>query len=318
MTNVLGIDGGGTKTLAVLMNSAGQVLGSGEAGPSNYQSVGVQAAKHSIQSAIVQATFSNTQPIEAVCLGLAGVGRPEDVRVVQHFWQQIADTTQSVQWSLQPNTTVICSDSAIALVGGVGDGAGIVVIAGTGSQVFGQNSQGATKRVGGWGYLLGDEGSGYNIAVAGLKAALKVYDGRGSLTSLADEFQQQLELDSLQDLVKLVYRSGWSVKDIAALAPIVDRAAVAGDAVANTIINEAVEELVLATGVVTAALFNADEAFEIVMMGGVWHSEANFRGRFETRIEAIAPGARLILPRHQPAYGAGILALKALGKSPQL
>ena len=312
MTNVLGIDGGGTKTLAVLMNCAGQVLGSGEAGPANYQSVGVHTARHSIQSAILQATFSNTEPIEAVCLGLAGVGRPEDVPVVQHFWQEIVDNTESVRWSLQPETTVICSDSAIALAGGVGDGVGIVVIAGTGSQVFGQNRQGATKRVGGWGYLLGDEGSAYNIAVRGLQAALKVYDGRGPLTALAEEFQQQLELDSLQDLVKLVYRSGWSVKDIAALAPIVDRAAVTGDAVANTIINEAVEELVLATQVVSAALFHPDEAFEIVTMGGVWHGEANFRGRFERRIEAIAPSARIIWPRHQPAYGAGILALKAV------
>jgi N-acetylglucosamine kinase len=318
MTNVLGIDGGGTKTVAVLTNQTGQLLGAGDGGPSNYQSAGIETAKYALESAILQATKNHREPITAICLGLAGVGRPEDVRVVRSLLEEVIHSTPSVKWSLQPNTVVICSDSAIALTGGVGRSTGIVVIAGTGSMVFGQNSRGITKRAGGWGYLLGDEGGGYNIAIRGLQAALRAYDGRGMPTILVEEFQKELELRHLEDLVKLVYRSGWKVKEIAALTPVVDRAAVKGDAVANTIIDEAVEELVLGTRVVSSALFSSQEEFEIVTMGGIWHGQSHFRRRFETRMEAIAPPAKVIWPRHQPALGAAILALATLGQYPQL
>lgn len=318
MTNVLGIDGGGTKTVAVLMNQIGQLLGAGDGGPSNYQSAGIETAKHSLESAILQATRNHQEPVKAICLGLAGVGRPEDFRVVHHLLEEVIHHTPSVKWSLQPDTVVICSDSAIALTGGVGHSAGIVVIAGTGSMVFGQNSRGITKRAGGWGYLLGDEGGGYNIAIRGLQAALRAYDGRGMPTILVEEFQKELEIHNLDDLVKLVYRSGWQVKEVAALTPIVDRAAAQGDTVANTIIDEAVEELVLATRVVSSGLFTSQEEFEIVTMGGIWHGQSHFRGRFETRMEAIAPSGKVIWPRHQPASGAALLALAALGQYPQL
>ena len=318
MTNVLGIDGGGTKTVAVLMNQTGQLLGAGDGGPSNYQSAGIETARYSLESAILQATQNNKEPIKAICLGLAGVGRPEDLRVVGNLLEEVIHNTPSVLWSLQPNTVVICSDSAIALTGGVGGSAGVVAIAGTGSIVFGQNTQGLTKRSGGWGYLLGDEGSGYNIAIRGLQAALRAYDGRGMPTILVKEFQQELQIDSLEDLVKLVYREGWKVKEVAALTPIVDRAAAKGDAVANTIIDGAVEELVLATRAVSSALFSSQEEFEIVTMGGIWHGESHLRDRFETSIQAIAPLAKVIWPRHQPASGAALLALAALGQYPQL
>ncbi|MGK7920085.1 MAG: N-acetylglucosamine kinase [Trichodesmium sp.] len=311
--NVLGIDGGGTKTEAILMNENYQVISSGKSGPSNYQSVGIEVAKNSIKNAIIQAvTNSNShQEISGICLGLAGVGRPKDIEIVKNFLQEII-TDIPIQWNLQPNTIIVCGDNQIALVGGIGDTIGIVVMAGTGSQVFGQNSQGLTKRVGGWGYLLGDEGSAYHIAIRGLQAALKAYDGRELPTILIADFQTHLGLTNIEGLIELVYRRGWGATEIARLAPIVSAAADKGDKVAKKIIQDAVEELSKATKVVISALFQPHETFEVVTIGSVWNSMIDFRSQFANSIGAIAPVAQVIWPRHQPAYGAGILAVKAV------
>jgi N-acetylglucosamine kinase len=319
MSYVFGIDGGGTRTICLLMDDNKQVLGRGEAGPSNYQTLGIESAKQSIQHAIEQAVISaNINPsrnlnIEAICLGLAGVGRPKDFEIMQFLVQNLQLTNNlPVTRSFQPRNIVICSDCAIALVGGTGYPVGIAVISGTGSIVFGQNRQGKTQRVGGWGYILGDEGSAYNIAIQGLQAALRCYDGRGDYTTLAENFQVNLGLNSLEELVEVVYRRGWGVKEIAGLAPIVDRTAAEGDRVADGIINGAVAELILATKTAISELFNQTEEFEIALIGGMWGGEGNCRDRFETAISAIAPWAKVISPRHEPAFGAGLLALNTL------
>ena len=141
---------------------------------------------------------------------------------------------------------------------------------------------------------------------------MKFYDGRGDFTALAENFQNHLGLNHLEELVEVVYRRGWGVKEIAALAPIVDRVAAEGDRVADGIINSAVAELTFSTKIAISALFNPREEFEIVLVGGVWDSEANFRGRFEAAISGIAPKAKVISPRYEPAFGAGLLALNAL------
>lgn len=311
--NVLGIDGGGTKTEAVLMDENHQVLGSGKSGPSNYQSVGMEVATNSIQTAILQAVANSNshQSISGICLGLAGAGRPEDFSVVENCLQEII-ANLPIKWDLQPNTIIICSDSNVALVGGIGSSVGIVVIAGTGSLVFGQNSQGLTKRVGGWGYILGDEGSAYNIAIRGLQAALQSYDGRESPTTLVTDFQRYLGLQNIEGLIEIIYRRGWGVTQIAALAPIVSAAADKEDKVAKKIIQGAVKDLSKATKIVISTLFQPHEIFEVVTIGSVWNSMIDFRGQFENSIGAIAPTAKLIWPRYQPVYGAAILALKAL------
>ena len=316
MSCVLGLDGGGTKTVCVLMDDTSQVLGRGEAGPSNYQSIGKKAAFFSIQSAIAQATASIREVnVEAICLGLAGVDRPADIQVGHSFVEQLRlSDFVHITWALQPSKVVICNDALIALVGGLGHAIGIVAIAGTGSIIFGRNSQGCTKRVGGWGNILGDEGSAYSIAVQGMQAALRAYDGRGLPTSLQERLIGHLDLKSIEDLIEVVYRQGWGVKEIAALAPIVDEAATSGDKVALRIIEDAVKELVQATQVVIDAIFSPDEVFEVVTTGSVWHGKSKIRDRFEALIVTRSPFAKVISPRNEPAYGAGLLALDALFK----
>ncbi len=314
MSWVLGLDGGGTKTVCIFMDDTGQVLGRGEAGPSNYQSVGKEAAFLSIQSAINQAIASTgAVKVEAICLGLAGVDRPADIQVAHSFVEQLKSSNSlPVTWALQPSNIVICNDALIALVGGVGHDVGIVAIAGTGSIIFGRNHQGCTKRVCGWGYILGDEGSAYHIAVSGMRAALRAYDGRSEPTILQERIREHLGLSSLENLIQVIYQQGWTVKEIAALAPIVDKAAASGDEVALTIIENAVKELVQATQVVIDAIFNPAEVVEVVTTGSVWQGNSLIREKFEASLVRRSPFTNVIFPRYEPAYGAALLALNSL------
>ncbi len=321
---ILGVDGGGTKTVCVLIDNTGQVIGRGEAGASNYQSVGKDAAFLSIQSAITQATACcGSIQVEAICLGLAGVGRPADIQVVQTWVQQLQlSASLPITWAMQPANVVICNDALIALVGGLGHTVGIVAIAGTGSIVFGRNSQGCTKRVGGWGHILGDSGSAYSIAVSGLRAALRAYDGCGLPTSVQERFREHLGLSSLEDLVNVVYPQGWSVQpkskvqEIAALAPIVAQEAASGDEVSVHIIETAVQELVQATQVVIDALFSPAEVVEVVTTGSVWQGCSLMFERFSASVIQRNPLVQVIFPRYEPAYGAGLLALDTLSVLP--
>ncbi|MBD2101905.1 N-acetylglucosamine kinase [Leptolyngbya sp. FACHB-261] len=324
MSYVLGIDGGGTKTTCFLLNDTGQLLGQGMAGPSNYQTVGAEIACNSIISAMQQATQPivtqsiSTIEIKALCLGLAGVGRWQDVQLA-HCWiqQLVINSALPLLWSLQPSTTVICNDFEIALMGGLGHSVGVVVIAGTGSAIFGRNQQGMTRRVGGWGYLLGDEGSAYDIAIASLRAVLKSEDGRLGPTSLKNRLLQHLGLSNLADLVEVVYRRGWGAKEIAALAPLVDEAAAEGDKIATDIIQAAIRELALATQVVVKDLFSEAARCEVVLTGKVWQGRAKMQQQFEAALVGFTPTIQIVQPRHAPAYGAGLLALQALHRGVQ-
>ncbi|NEQ85488.1 MAG: ATPase [Moorea sp. SIO2I5] len=356
---VIGIDGGATKTLCVVLNHQGQVLGRGEADASNYHTVGINTAFASIESAIRLATQEasaklsmESVTVEAICLGLAGVGRPRDREVVQGFIQQLLSSqTIPVTWALLPSNrllaevgnreqgtgnsgqeltqtlsenyfcqrsnVVICDDALIALVGGVGKPVGVVAIAGTGSIVFGRNAQGNTKRVGGWGHILGDVGSAYQIAVSGLRAAINAYDGCAvtslTTTSLQERFTTYFNLSNFNYITDIIYQPGWGVKEIASLAPIVDQAAAEGDQVAISIIEDTVNQLARATQVVIESVFTPDSECEVVTTGSVWHGLSSIRQQFESSLVMLSPNAKVIWPRHEPAYGAGLLGLRSLG-----
>ncbi|MEO1430614.1 MAG: BadF/BadG/BcrA/BcrD ATPase family protein [Cyanobacteria bacterium J06633_8] len=309
MPYVLGIDGGGSKTVCVLINDKREILARGEAGSSNYQSVGIEAAKYSIESAIntVLIQYHNIK-INAICLGLAGVGRAKDIELIKNIIEEIPVTK-----NIKSENIIIYHDALIALVGGIGNDVGIVVAAGTGSIVYGRNHRGETKRVGGWGYILGDEGGAYKIAIAGMNAALKSYDGREVYTSLIKDFQSHFGLNNIEELIEVVYRSGLGVKDIAGLAPIVDNAAMRGDEVANQIIDSAVDELVKATVTVIDGIFVEGEFVEVVTTGSVWKGKSQMWEKFVSCINRDFVNVNVIFPRFEPVYGAGLLGLRSLG-----
>ncbi|PPT07020.1 N-acetylglucosamine kinase of eukaryotic type [Geitlerinema sp. FC II] len=315
MQAVLGVDGGGTKTVCLLTDTTGKILGRGEAGASNYQSVGGEAAYRSLLNAIREAIAGQEVTVRGIALGLAGIGRPEDEAIVRDWVELLQDDDRlSLQWSLPPKGVCVCHDCAIALAGGLGREVGVATIAGTGSIVYGRNRLGHTARSGGWGYLLGDEGSGYDIARQGLQAIARAFDGRSQPTALSDAFRSHLGLQDLRDLVERVYRRGWTAKDIAALAPVVDKVASQGDRVAEAIVDRAASELALATKTVAGQLFDPLEPFEIVTVGGLWHGTSTLRQQFAQQVTTELPASAVVWPRHEPAYGAALTVLRVLGK----
>ncbi|MGF1494972.1 MAG: N-acetylglucosamine kinase [Microcoleaceae cyanobacterium] len=321
MGHVLGVDGGGTKTNCILMDETGQVVSHGKAGPSNYQTVGLSATQTALELAIGQAISRSSKPpvlIRGLGLGMAGVSRLEDIQALEGVVERIQTAPtfidpSAIKWNLTSETLQIGSDNLAALVGGLAEDVGIVAIAGTGSQVFGRNSYGRTKRVGGWGHRIGDEGSGYDIAIQGLRAVMRAYDGRAQPTQLSAMFQAQLDLPTIESLIEVIYRQGRQVQAIAALATTVDQVAAEGDPVAQEIIAHAAKELALGVKVVASDLFTAGDPIKVVTQGGIWRGSGNLRQQFQTLVQQFVPQADILWPRHDPAYGAGLLALQKLG-----
>src|SRR5215217_1107016 len=195
MDYILGVDGGGSKTLALLGDLDGNVLARGVGGPSNSNAVGFVMACAALESAISLARKDYPGEIAALCLGLAGAGRKEDVE-------------RFVNWAVQkfPKSLIkVVNDAEILLTAGAPSGAALVLICGTGSIVYGRTVRGQVLRAGGWGYLFGDEGSGYAIGVAALRAVMQAYDERGPETLLSELVLQRYGLSAPPELVNAIY-----------------------------------------------------------------------------------------------------------------
>ncbi len=238
MTNlILGIDGGGSKTLALVADPDGTILGRGTAASSNYQSVGFPAAKAAVDAAIAAALAdANRDPASsfaAACLGFAGVDRPADYA----FWEEWLHARQLAERLL------VVNDARLLLAAGTPEGWGVALICGTGSICYGRTRDGTTARAGGWGYLLGDEGSGYTIAVEALRLAVRTADERADAHALLAALLDECGFEEPRVLIKYVYRPGITRADIAALAPRVAAIAEAGDTHAQAILDRAAAEL---------------------------------------------------------------------------
>src|SRR5205085_2564078 len=208
----LGIDGGGTHTVALLAGYGGAILGRGAAGPSNRQAGGAGRALAALDEA-VRAAFAaagrTRGPVASACLGLAGADRPEDQAVIREWAERVRLAGQ----------VEVTSDAAILLAAGTPEGWGLVLIAGTGSIAFGRAADGRRARAGGWGHLLGDEGSAYALVMAALQAVARAADGRGPATGLTERLLARLGVSQPQGLITAVYRSGRDRADLVVLAP---------------------------------------------------------------------------------------------------
>ena len=233
---VLGIDGGGSKTTALLADISGNILGRGEAGASNFQTLTEDNVRRTLIET-VEAAFADArlpcQPAAILGLGLSGVDRPEDHARVQRW----------VSEDHLANKALVGNDSNLLLWAGTLEGWGIAVISGTGSIVYGRKTDGKTARAGGWGYRFGDEGSGFAIGTAALRAVAKAADGRGPQTMLTTSILHHWNLQQPPDLISHIY-SGLPYPQIASLAKLVNHIAEQNDPVARSILMEAARELV--------------------------------------------------------------------------
>lgn len=229
---LLGVDGGGTKTEVVIADAAGNELGRGFAGASNYQKIGFPAATAEVVSAeqlALQAAQGNASEIRSVVLGMSGVDREADARLFR-AWAAERYPQAAVQ---------VVNDAELVLHAGTPQGWGIGVICGTGATVVGRTRSGVQARADGWGHLLGDEGSGYWIGSHALRAVFRAIDGRGPQTALQDAIFAEWGIDSYEPILTRIYSEDAPASDTAALAAVVNRCAEAGDAVAQEILEAA-------------------------------------------------------------------------------
>jgi N-acetylglucosamine kinase len=306
--HVLGLDGGGSRTVCMIVDETGREAGRALAGPCNHQSVGVEAARAALADAIESARrAANDPPLRRACLGMAGLDRDEDLQIIR----QMAEP-------LLPGVPVeIVHDADIALAAATGGRrVGVVVIAGTGSIAVGYDAAGRRARVGGWGHLLGDEGSGYDLARRALSAATHAADGRGPATGLIDRLVSAAGAASLEDLANRIYLDDWTVGQVAALAPAVLAAAEAGDAAASDIVRGAAQELASAARAVIFNLGMESETFHVVLSGGLFTGSPGFARLVEQAVKAGAPRASIITSQREPAYGAALMALQLARTSP--
>lgn len=270
-TLILGIDGGGTKTIAWLARtgSPDEILGRGFAGPSNQRAIGPHAAMNNLDDA-VQSAFDhagmNRQTVEAACLGLAGADRDSDRSVIE-TWARDARLARRVR---------VVNDAVPLLHAGNSDGCGVALIAGTGSLAWGQNSQGQTARSGGWGYLIGDEGSAFAIGRAVLQAATRQADGLGPETCLLGDVCRSLEVASTVEIVTAVYSHEIPRAVIAGLAPLAFDAAERLDVVSCRIVTGAASDLAAMVMAVTERLHLQDH-LSFSVTGAVLLQHQKFR-----------------------------------------
>jgi N-acetylglucosamine kinase len=301
LIHVIGLDAGGTKTVCLLADEAGRILAESRAGGANLQSQGELEVEKVLHHVMEEALAGHDVRPAAICLGIAGVDRPDDAAAVHGIMRRIGFKTPAV----------VVNDALVALTAGAGDDPGVVLIAGTGSIAYGRNRVGLAARAGGWGYLLGDEGGGFWIGRAALSAVVRQCDGRGPATALTGLVLGQLSLTSPAELIHEVYYRDLHRHAIAGLAMLVERAAEQGDAVAAQILSRAAGELAAAAASVVARLGMRGEPFPTVLSGGIFRTIPWLVRDVTARLAEVAPRSDVRLLEVEPAIGAVRLALAA-------
>ncbi len=305
----LGVDGGQSSTTALVGDEAGRILGSASGGPCNHVEAAegrdkfVRAITESISAACRAAGLDvNTVQFEAACLGFSGGA--EDKRAI-------------VEQTLRAGHLLVTYDAPIALAGATGGEPGIITNAGTGSIAYGRNAEGKTARAGGWGYIFGDEGSGFDIVRKALRAILQQAEGWGPRTLLHDLLLEATGAPTANNLMHRFYTSEYPRSRVASLAPLVDRAAEKGDEVAAAILHQAANDLERLAKGVYQQLFAPGSAVRVAYIGGVFRSRF-LPERFRELVHRELGQSECAPPLYGPAAGALLEAYRVAGLRPAL
>lgn len=297
---MLGVDGGGSKTRAVVADGGGEILGEGLAGPSNPLRVGVSEAAGAIRDAADRACAEagvRRVDIVAAEVGLAGVKRAD-----------IRERMQAAVAELGVKTVEVVTDADIALYGATEGKPGLVIIAGTGSVCCGVNARGRRACAGGWGPVAGDEGSGSWIARRALQAVAHATDGRGRKTSLVEAACEYFNVAQAEDLSTAIYAPNVTNSRIAGYGSHVVDAAKKRDPVAREIVEAAGRELARAAAAVIRKLRMEREQFRVAYVGGVFAAGALILDPLGEEVAAVAPRAFIAPPLLAPAEAAARMA----------
>ena len=304
MRFILGVDGGGSKTVALLADETGRVIGRGTGGSCAFQALPEKDVRQSLRDA-VNGAFAQAgipvQPAAVLGLGISGVDRPGDHIKVQRFLNE--------EHLAQEN--IVVNDGELLLWCGALRGWGIGVISGTGSIVIGRDPAGRFARAGGWGYRFGDEGSGFMIGTEALRAVARADDQRGPQTLLTRLVLEHWGLEKPCDLIPYVYQGNLPYAQVARLAPLVGSAAARGDAVAVEILEQAARDLIQTVAAVCRQLDFTGSVPTALGGGTLLHTQQLRAGLIRGAAEAGVRMEPLELA-NEPAQGAVRMALERL------
>lgn len=295
----IGFDGGGTTTRAVVIqleDHSLSVLGRGEAGSSNHYNVGLDGAVANCRTAMdkaLEAAGCEAEKIGGFGFGLAGACSEREQKDLREVLVQICGGAPFV----------VAEDAPAAQSGAFAGGPGVIMIAGTGANCYGVNSNGEVGRADAWGPLLGDRGAGYRIGEATLRAICAAYDGAGPQTSLMEPCLQIIGARDFQDLVRIVYSPDFSRDRIAAVFPAVLQEAAKGDEVAHGLLENAGNELAATAGAIMTKL----QLNGVALFGGILENSPTVRETFENRLRQMIPELQIVEPRYDAAVGAALL-----------
>ena len=300
----LGVDGGGSRTRALIADADGRVLGSGNGPASNHYGVGVDGAMAAVAEAVAaagtQAGLGARPELGAACFGLAGVNRPVDEEVLRRALDERA---------FAPRFEVV-NDVELVLAAGTGGTWGIALVAGTGSICHARAPDGRTARTGGWGYILGDEGSGYSIASQALHLATQTADGRARAPRILAEVLGHWSLEEPEQLLGRIYRRDTTIGEIAALTSRILPLAEEGDPAAGELVDRAAAQLAeLVDAVAEPLALAAHGPAPLALAGGVLRSSSRIRSELIRRARTPLGPAQVV---SDPAQGALLLARRLL------
>ena len=308
MRYYLGIDGGQSTTTAVIGDETGRIVGAGRGGPCNHVGGAEGRTKFftTIGDCLRQACDEagvdrDAVEFEGVCAGFSG--GPGDKEAY------LRELIRARQYN-------VTTDALVGLSGATAGAPGIITIAGTGSISYGRNAERKIARVGGWGYIYGDEGGGFDLTRQALRAMLRHEEGWGPPSALHDMLLAETGASDANDLMHRFYTAEFPRPKIASYSKLVDAAAMQGDAVARNILLNAAQQLATATSAVRSQLFHPREPARVAPIGGVFRSEI-LADRFRLLVE-LEDGNAVIAPALGPATGALIEAYGLTGEVPPL
>jgi len=296
---VIGMDGGGTKTVVKIADMDGRELAAFTGGAMNYNGQdgkSIDKNIHTILQIISNQGFTKER-CHAICIGTAGISNPA---VRKHISEIVTQCGFRCPIS-------IVGDHEIALAGALGRSEGIIVIAGTGSICLGKDSKGHQYRSGGYGHLIDDEGSGYAIARDMLSAVVQALDGRSVPTLLTDLVFHYLNIQTVEELVAYIYHPNRNKKEIAELSFLIEKAYQSGDAASVAIIEKCVRELVK---LVTPVIKSMYQEGNLAVSGSVLLKNEEIYHLFSEKLHEEFPGIVVIKAKEEAAFGAVVLALE--------
>ncbi len=302
MKYYVGIDGGGTKTKAVLVDAKLNIINEEIGGPSNFLAFDIDDVSNYILELLTKLTENvkiTLADVHSILIGTAGAGRKDDV---QRLKNNLLEKAKKLGITI--NNFNVESDARIALEGAFAGKPGSILIAGTGSIMFGKDSDGSIHRVGGFGRILGDEGSGFHIGKAGLSAVAKSLDGRSSETLLAELLKVKFEISNPTQLINEVYKNNF---DIPKVAPLVIEAAQKNDEICKNIINSEIVELT--EHIVAMKKLLNEEILSVSLIGGTITTDNYYANLFQSKVKTI-PNIKLVDAKFPPEVGAALMAIQ--------